>query len=82
MNTPRIKFEKVIQVFLWIAALGVLVENIVLFRQNRILQGAMAPQISAGTQLQMLSGLSRRMAASCPWASPPWVPSCSSSRFR
>ena len=41
----------------WIAALAVLAENIALFRQNRRLLEAAAPQIAAGTQLQMLSGL-------------------------
>ncbi len=40
-----------------LAALGVLAENVVLFRQNRRLNEALAPQITAGTQLQMLSGL-------------------------
>jgi len=57
MNTPRIKFGKAIEAFLWIAALGVLVENISLLRQNRRLEEAAAPQIAAGAQLQMLSGL-------------------------
>lgn len=57
MNTPRIKFGKAIETLLWIAALAVLVENVSLFRQNRSLQEAVAPQIAAGTQLQMLSGL-------------------------
>ena len=57
MNTHRIKFARAIEASLWIAALGVLVENISLFRQNRSLQEAAAPQIAAGTQLQMLSGL-------------------------
>lgn len=57
MNTPRIKFGKAIETLLWIAALGVLAENVALLRQNRSLQEAVAPQIAAGTQLQMLSGL-------------------------
>lgn len=53
----RPKFEKAIATLLWIAALGVLAENIALFRQNRRLLEAVAPQIAPGTQLQMLSGL-------------------------
>lgn len=47
MNTPRIKFGNAIEAFLWLAALGVLVENISLVRQNRSLQEAVAPQIAA-----------------------------------
>jgi len=53
----RSKFGKVIEILLWIAALAVLIENTVLLRQNRRLIQAAAPQITAGTQLQMLSGL-------------------------
>jgi len=54
---PKIGFGKVMEIFLWLAALGVLAENVVLFRQNRRLSDALAPQITAGAQLQMLSGL-------------------------
>ncbi len=54
---PKIKFGKALEMLLWLAALGVLAENVVLFRQNRRLSEALAPQIIAGTQLQMLSGL-------------------------
>jgi peroxiredoxin len=54
---PRIRFSKVMEILLWIAGLGVLAENIFLFRQNRRLNETLAPQISAGTQLQMLAGL-------------------------
>jgi peroxiredoxin len=57
MTEPRTKFGKVIEILLWIAALGVLAENVSLFRQNQRLNEALAPQIAAGTQLQMLSGL-------------------------
>lgn len=55
---PRIRFGKVVEILLWLAALGVLAENVVLFRQNRRLGDALAPQIAVGTQLRMLSGLS------------------------
>lgn len=55
---PRIRFGKVIEILLWLAALGVLAENVVLFRQNRRLGESLAPQIAVGTQLRMLSGLS------------------------
>src|SRR5258708_40151921 len=52
---PKIRFSKVMEIVLWLAGLGVLAENIFLFQQNRRLNEALAPQISAGTQLQMLS---------------------------
>jgi hypothetical protein len=51
------RFNKVMEIFLWVVALGVLAENIFLFLQNRRLNDALAPQISTGEQLQMLSGL-------------------------
>src|SRR5712664_4530043 len=54
---PKIRFSKVIEILLWLAGLGVLAENIFLFQQNRRLNEALAPQISAGAQLQMLTGL-------------------------
>jgi len=54
---PKIRFGKAIEILLWLSALGVLAENIVLFQQNRRLREAAAPQIAAGMQLQMLSGL-------------------------
>jgi peroxiredoxin len=57
MTAKKSKFGKVIEVLVWIAALGVLAENVVLFWQNRRLTEALAPQITAGTQIQMLSGL-------------------------
>lgn len=53
----KARLSKTIEILIWAAGLGVLVENVVLFRQNRSLQEALAPQITAGTQLQMLSGL-------------------------
>jgi peroxiredoxin len=54
---PKIRFGKAIEILIWLAALGVLAENVSLFRQNQRLHEALAPQIAAGTQLQMLSGL-------------------------
>jgi peroxiredoxin len=54
---PKIRFSKVMEILLWLAGLGVLAENIFLFQQNRHLSEALAPQITAGTQLQMLSGV-------------------------
>jgi peroxiredoxin len=45
------------EILLWLAGLGVLAENVFLFRQNRYLNEALAPQISEGTQLQMLAGI-------------------------
>src|SRR5258708_6852264 len=53
----KTRFSKVMEILLWLAGLGVLAENIFLFQQNRRLNEALAPQISAGTQLQMLSGV-------------------------
>jgi len=54
---PKIRFSKVMEILLWLAGLGMLAENIFLFRQNRHLSEALAPQITAGTQLRMLSGV-------------------------
>jgi len=54
---PRNRFNKVMEIFLWLAGLGVLAENIFLFLQNRRLNEALAPQITAGAQLQMLAGI-------------------------
>ena len=54
---PKIRFSKVMEILLWLAGLGVLAENIFLFRQNRHLSESLAPQIAAGTQLQMLAGI-------------------------
>jgi len=54
---PKIRFSKVIEILLWLAGLGVLAENIFLFRQNRQLSEALAPQITAGTQLKNLAGI-------------------------
>jgi peroxiredoxin len=45
------------EVFLWLVALGVMAENIFLFLENRRLSEALAPQITAGTQLQMIAGI-------------------------
>jgi peroxiredoxin len=52
------RLSKAIEILVWLAALGVLIENISLLRQNRRLEEAAAPQIAAGAQLQMLSGFS------------------------
>jgi hypothetical protein len=54
---PKARFNKVMEIFLWLAGLGALAENIFLFQQNRHLSEALAPQITAGTQLQMLAGI-------------------------
>lgn len=51
------RFNKVMVIFLWVVALGVLAENIFLFQQNRYLSEALAPQITAGAQLQMVAGI-------------------------
>src|SRR5260370_7637743 len=54
---PKSRFGKVMEILLWFVALGVLAENVFLFLQNRRLSDALAPQITAEAQLQMLSGL-------------------------
>jgi peroxiredoxin len=54
---PKIRFGKAIEILIWLAALGVLAENVILFLQNRRLLEAAAPQITAGTHLQMLAGI-------------------------
>jgi peroxiredoxin len=54
---PITRFSKVMEVFLWLVASGVLAENIFLFLENRRLNEALAPQITAGTQLKMLAGI-------------------------
>jgi peroxiredoxin len=54
---PKSRFNKVMGIFLWVVALGVLTENIFLLLENRRLNDALAPQIAAGAQLQMLAGL-------------------------
>ncbi len=54
---PKSRLNKVMEIFLWLVALGVLAENVFLFLQNRRLSEALAPQITAGTQLQMLAGI-------------------------
>ncbi len=55
---PRNKCVKVVEVLVWLAAVGVLAENIWLFQQNRRLKDALAPEILAATQLQALAGVS------------------------
>ena len=57
MTTTSGKLGKTVEVLLWIAALAVLAVNVALFRENRRLRENTAPQIVAGAQLQMLSGL-------------------------
>ena len=54
---PKNRFNKVMEILLWLAGVGVFAENIFLLRQNHHLSEALAPQITAGTRLQMLSGV-------------------------
>jgi peroxiredoxin len=51
------RFNKGMEILLWFVALAVLAENIILFLQNRRLRQALAPQITAGMQLQALAGI-------------------------
>jgi peroxiredoxin len=57
MTFAKPKFRAAVTTLLWISALGVLAENIVLSRQNRRLLQVVSPQITSGTELQMISGL-------------------------
>ena len=57
MTVPRIKLGKAIEVVIFIAALGVLAENIVLLRENRRLRETAAWQIPAGKRLRTLAGV-------------------------
>jgi peroxiredoxin len=57
MNKRSIRFNRVLEIFIWLAAVGVLVENVLLFQQNRAMHQALDPQITAGAQLEMLTGL-------------------------
>ena len=57
MTSPKAKFGKAITMLLWLTALGVLAQNVILLRQNRRLRDAAAPQIAAGADLLMLAGL-------------------------
>jgi peroxiredoxin len=54
---PKTRFNKGMEIFLWLVGLGVLAENVSLFQQNRHLSEASAPQITAGTQVEMLAGI-------------------------
>ena len=54
---PITRFSGVLGIVLWLVASGVLAENIFLLLQNQHLSEALAPQITAGTQLQMLAGI-------------------------
>jgi peroxiredoxin len=57
MNKPSIRLNRVLEIFIWLAAVGVLVENVLLLQQNRAMHQALDPQITAGAQLEMLTGL-------------------------
>ena len=57
MTSPKTNFARAIDILLWTAGLGVMAVNVFLFRQNRRLIDAAAPQIAAGAPVYMLSGL-------------------------
>ena len=46
LGMPKFTRAKTIEILLWLVALGVLVENVSLLRQNRSLREAVAPQIA------------------------------------
>ena len=60
-NTPRsigsTLAGKVIQILICLAAVGVLAENVLLVRQNRDLEEAIAPQIVSGKHLEIVGGM-------------------------
>jgi peroxiredoxin len=60
INTKKagiIRFHGVLEIFIWLAGVGVLAENVLLLQQNRTLHQAQDPQITSGTHLEMLAGL-------------------------
>src|SRR5713226_256071 len=56
-KSGTLRFGKVLEILIWVAGLGVLAANVVLLRQNRSLQEALAPHITAGAHLEKLAGL-------------------------
>lgn len=57
MSKRNVRFNRVLEIFIWLAAVGVLVENVLLLQENRTLHQALDPQITAGAHLEMLTGL-------------------------
>ena len=57
MSKRNVRFNRVLEIFIWLAGAGVLVENVLLLQQNRTLHQALDPQITAGAHLEMLAGL-------------------------
>ena len=51
------RLNKVMEMIIWAAGLGVLAANVLLLRQNRSLKETLAPQIAAGAHLEKLAGL-------------------------
>jgi hypothetical protein len=57
MSNRNVRFNGVLEIFIWLAGVGVLVENVLLLHQNQTLHQALDPQITAGAHLEMLAGL-------------------------
>ncbi len=53
----NVRCGKLMQILIGLAALAVLVENVLLVQHNRELQETVAPQIASGAHLEMLGGL-------------------------
>ena len=53
----NVRFGKLLEIFLWLAGIGVLAANFLLLQQNRSLQETLAPQITAGAHFEKLAGL-------------------------
>jgi peroxiredoxin len=51
------RLNKVMEIVIWLAGLGVLAANVLLLRQNRSLQDTFAPQVAAGAHFERLAGL-------------------------
>jgi peroxiredoxin len=52
-----IRFGRMMEILLWLAALGVFAENMLLLQQNRQLREVLAPQITSGAHFGVLAGL-------------------------
>ena len=51
------RFNKVMEILVWLAGLAVLAANVLLLQQNRSLREVLAPQVTSGTRIEMPAGL-------------------------
>jgi len=57
MSKRNGRFNRLLEIFIWLVGVGLLVENVLLLQQNRTLHNALDPQITACAHLEMLAGL-------------------------